>query len=314
MGVYGEHDNRFRERPSALALVSMSLFSTIACALISSGIVSMLRVLATRETRSEFPLLLYFPFAADPFSGLYPLRVDQAVRAAGIAIAVPVVVGLILVFFFPTTQKLAGRLSLHTFVCSLITFGTLAPLVDQKLFHDFRLYTRLELNPALGIVVGCAVVMVILLILVERRCVRVLANVFDLGSPGKRLYLWLFRIPLPFAILATLSQLNGWTAGAIASLVVIGATFFEAVSHVPQYRFERLSNVQMREAAATWPIVTTVLVFSSVWLFGFELLQFPRRAVRIDAGKPAIVRLDELQESQKETFEPKIDLNWSKGK
>ncbi|MCM2314153.1 MAG: hypothetical protein NDJ92_03255 [Thermoanaerobaculia bacterium] len=312
MGIYGEHDNRFRERPSALALVSMSFFSTIACAMISSGVVSLLRVLTTRETRSEFPFLLYFPFASDPFLGLYPLRVDQSVRAAGIAIAIPAIVALVLLFFFPTTQKLAGRLSLHTFVCSLITFGTLAPMVDRKLFDDFRLYTRLDLNPALGIVVAGVVVMAVLLVLVERRAVRVLGNVADVGSPGKRLYLWLLRIPLPFAVLAALCKLNGWTDGAIASLVVIAATFFEAISHVPRYQFERLGNVRMREAAATWPIVTAVLLCGSVWLFGLDLLHFPRRAVRIDDGKPSIVRLDALQESQKKQFEPKIEMNWSK--
>jgi len=312
MGVYGKHDNRLRERPSALALVSVSLFTTLVCALIASGFVSLLRVLATRATRSEFPLLLYFPFASDPFSGLYPLRVDQSMRAAGIAVAIPVILALVLLFFFPSTQKLSGRLALHTFVCSLIAFGTLAPLVDPKLFHDFRLFTRLELNPALGIFAAGAIVLALLLVAVERRAVRILGNVYSTDTPGRRLYLWLLRIPLPFALLAALCQLNAWTAGAIASVIVIVATFFEAISHLPRQQYERLSDVRMREAAATWPIVSAILIGGSVWLFGLELFHFPRRVVRIDDGRVAIERLDEIQESQKTTFEPKIELNWSK--
>ncbi len=314
MGVYGEHDNRFRERPAALAILSVSLFSTLSCALISSSLVSLLRVLATRERRSEFPLFLYFPFASDPFSGLYPIRVDQAVRAAGIAFAIPLVLALVLLFFFPTTQRLSGRLVLHTFVCSLITFGTLAPLLDAKFFHDFRLFTRLESNPALGIFAGVAIALAILLVVVERRAVRLLGNVYDTDTPGKRIYLWLLRIPLPFALLAALCQLNGWAAGAIASLTVVVVTFFEVISHLPRQQYERFSDVRMREAAATWPIVAVLLIGGAIWLFGFELLHFPRRVVRIDDGKPAIVRLDEIQELQKSTFEPKIDMNWSRQK
>jgi len=314
MGFYGVHDDRFRERPSALALFSVSLFSTLACALLSSGFVSVLRVAITRTVRGEFPLVVYMPFASDPFAGLYPLRVDQSIRAAGTAIAIPLVVALVLVFFFPTTQKISGRLNLHTFVMCLVAFGTLAPVVDAGLFRDFRLYTRLEREPALGIVAGAAVVLALLLGLVERRAVRILGNVYDTSTPGKRLYIWLLRVPLPFALLATLAQMSGWTAGAIASLVVIAATFFETISHLPSVAHEAFSDVRMREAAATWPVVAVVLIGASVWAFGSDPLHVPKRAVRIANDTPSFVQLDDLQGSQKESFEPKIDLKWSKGK
>jgi hypothetical protein len=314
MGFYGVHDDRFRERPSALALFSVSLFSTLACALLSSGLISILRVAITRTIRAEFPLVVYMPFAADPFAGLYPLRVDQSIRAAGPAIAIPLVLALLLLFFFPTTQKISGRLNLHTFVSCLVAFGTLAPVLDPGLFRDFRLVTRLEREPALGIVVGAAVALAVVLGLIERRAVRVLGNVYDTGSPGKRLYLWFLRIPLPFALLAALAQTNGWTAGAIASLVVIAVTFFETISHLPKVQHEAFSDVRMREAAATWPIVAAVLIAASVWAFGSDLLHVPRRAVRIEGNTPSFVPLDKLQGSQRETFEPKIELKWHKGK
>lgn len=297
-----------------LALVSVSLSSTLACALTSSAFVSLLRVITTREARSEFPLLFYFPFASDPFAGLYPLRADMSIRAAAPAIAIPLIVALLLLFFFPTAQKLSARLNLHTFVTCLLTYGTLAPLLDAELFRDFRLFTKLEPEPALAFVVGAAVVLAVLLALVERRAVTVLGNVYDTSSPGKRLGLWIMRVPLPFALVATLAQLNGWTAGAIASLVVIAATFLEAISHLPRVKHESFSDVRMREAAATWPVVATILIGASVWAFGSDLLQRPRRAVRIEENRPSFVELDKLQGSQKETFEPKIDLKWHKGR
>jgi len=314
MGFYGVHDDRFRERPSALALFSVSLFSTLACALIASGFVSVLRVALTRTVRGEFPLVFYMPFASDPFEGLYPLRVDQSIRAAGTAIAIPLIVALVLVFFFPTTQKISGRLNLHTFAMCLVAFGTLAPVVDPGLFRDFRLFSGLEREPSLGIVAGAAVVLAVVLVFVERRAVRILGNVYDTSTPGKRLYIWLLRIPLPFALLATLAQMSGWSAGAIAALVVIAATFFETISHLPSVAHEAFSDVRMREAAATWPVVAAILIGASLWAFGSDLLQLPKRAVRIEENKPSFVRLDKLQGSQKESFEPKIDLKWSKGK
>lgn len=314
MGFYGVHDDRFRERPSSLALFSVSLFSTLACALISSAIVSLLRVMITRTVRREFPITLYFPFASDPFAGLYPLRVDQSLEAAMPAIAVPLALALLLVLFFPTTQKISGRLNLHTFAACLVAFGTLAPVLDPGLFRDFRLYTRLEREPALAMLGGAVVVLAVVLGFVERRAFRVLGNVYDTGSPGKRLYLWLLRIPVPFLTLAALAQLAGWTAGAIASLVVVGATFFETISHLPKVQHEAFSDVRMREAAATWPIVAAILVAGSVWAFGSDLLRLPKRAVRVEGTTPSFVRLDALQETQKKTFEPKIEMKWHKGK
>jgi hypothetical protein len=314
MGFYGVHDDRFRERPSALALFSVSFFSTLACALLASAFVSLLRVFMTRGVRAEFPLVIYLPFASDPFAGLYPLRVDQSIPSAGVAIAVPLVLALVLLFFFPTTQKISGRLNLHTFVSCLVAFGTLAPVLDPRLFRDFRLFTNLEREPALGIVVGAAVALALVLGLVERRAVRILGNVYDTSSPGKRLQTWLLRIPLPFASIATLAEMSGWTAGALASLVVIAVTFFETISHLPRVGHESFSDVRMREAAATWPVVAAILVSASVWAFGSELLHVPKRAIRIEDDKPSFVALDRLQGSQKETFEPKIDLKWNKEK
>ena len=314
MGFYGVHDDRFRERPTGLALFSVSLFSTLACALVSSGLVSLLRVVLTRSVRTEFPLVVYMPFASDPFAGLYPLRVDQSIRAAGPAIAAPLLVGLILLFFFPTTQKISGRLNLHTFVSCLVAFGTLAPLLDPALYRDFRLYTRLEREPSLGALIGAAVALAVVLAIVERRAVRILGNVYDVGSPGKRIYLWFLRIPIPFAILGALAWGNGWTAGALASLIVVAATFFETISHLPKVQHEAFSDVRMREAAATWPVVAAILIAASVWAFGFEMLFVPKRVVKIEGTTPSFVRLDQLQGTQKETFEPKIDMKWHKRK
>jgi hypothetical protein len=314
MGFYGVHDDRFRERPSSIALFSVSLFSTLACALISSAIVSSLRVMTTRTVRPEFPLMFYFPFGSDPFAGLYPLRVDQSIRAAGPAIAIPLALALVLLFFFPTTQKISGRLNLHSFVCCLVAFGTLAPVLDPGLFRDLRLYMRIEREPALAIVGAAAVALAVVLGLTERRTYRVLGNVYDTGSPGSRLYLWLLRVPIPFLLLAAIAQLSGWTAGAIASLVVVGATFFETISHLPKVGHEAFSDVRMREAAATWPVVAAILIGGSVWAFGSELLPLTRRVVLVKENTPTFVRLEALQQSQKVTFEPKIELNWSREK
>ncbi|MBI2215482.1 MAG: hypothetical protein HYU52_17670 [Acidobacteria bacterium] len=312
MGIYGEYDGRFRDRPSSLALVSVSLFSTLACALISSAIVSFLRVMITRTVRHELPLALYFPFAADPFSGLYPLRSDQSIRAAAPAIAIPLALALVLLFFYPTTQKLAGRLNLHTFVTCLVVFGTLAPVLDPALFRDFRFAARLEREPALAMAAAAAVLLAFVLGLIERRTFRILGNVYDTSSPGKRLYLWLLRVPPPFLALAASAQLSGWTAGAIASLVVVVATFFETISHLPKVHHESFSDVRMREAAATWPFIAALLIGASVWAFGSEPLRLTQRAVRVEGTSLSFVPLDALQASQKETIEPKIEMNWHK--
>ncbi len=314
MTIYGETNDQFRPKPGSLALLSVSLFSSLTGALVGASIASVARVFATRALRPEFPLVIYLPFASDPFAGLYTLRSYHAVLGAAPALAAPLLLALAILFVFPSSQTLASRLTVHTIVCTVIAYGSLAPLLDLRLIQHFRVLTGVERIPSLALFGAIALVLVLLIALVERRVYLVLGNVCLVDTPARRLLLWIVRIPTPFLGLALLCELNGWRGGAIASLAIVAVTFLESILHAPAYRFEQLTDVKMRGAALTWPLVAAALVAASLWIFGSAAARMPGRVVTIDDGKPSTAPLDRTQDTNREKFEPKIEMRWSKPK
>lgn len=314
MTLYGEFDNRFRAKPSALAIVSVTLFASACGALLATALLSSVRTLATRSVNAEFPLVFYAPLADNPFAGLYPLSSDQVLEPVAWAVGVSIAFALALVVLYPSSQTLASRLALHSLVTMILAFAGFAPLADLSLLSAIRVGTDLSPSMALGILVAGVVAVAVLIAFIERRVIRILGNVFSTDSPGARLRIWLLRIPIPCLVLGLLSWLNGWIGGAAACAAVIGATFFENISQIPKKQFEELREPLMREAAATWPFAAAILLGTGIWLFGLEAASLPRRAIVVDKGNPVLRARDSVAAENRKELEPKIEIHRSRVK
>ena len=130
------------------------------------------------------------------------------------------------------------------------------------------------------------------LLIIERQSSEVLTNVFKLASLSRRVVLWSQRLLPPAVILVLLCALNGYSEGIAGWLIALSITLLQDIGHKPEYRFEHLEKIHLREAKFTMPMIAIAALTGSVLLFGFgrgELLR--ARGVVVDDGHMDVLPL-----------------------
>ncbi len=263
------------------------------------------------------PLILHAPPAAHP-EEVYSywtedswLRAGPAIAAGGCAIA-----GWMLMFFWPTDQKLGTRLFVHGLALTLVLFGFVTAGFDER--------TAGMLQPALWMVL-CITAGAWSVMRFERRSFALLKNLYEVETPSKRLVIWSARILPGLLLIALLSALNGYMPGVYASAIGIAATFLETISHQPKRSFERLGNPRMQDAVVTLPILALGLLAVSIYVFGAPAHSAFRPRAVVISSEPA-VSIEPLsivrsryswhppKAEPEEPEEKKIDIRWSKPK
>lgn len=277
MTIYGENEFQFRPAPSALALFSASSALLLLCAEVANALSGALYLLIARVAGLVAPMAWTAPFLASPRLPYFasPPLGPIYLLAAPIVFVVSAIIAVGLVHLWPTDQRLSIRLFMHAMALSLVLAGCLAPAFEKGAFDGLTQYGPVPpvVWMLLFVVLGAW-----LALHIERQTVVLLGNVFGMTMPLQRIRRWALRIPFPFLLLAAISLLGGFRAGAYASAVVVAATLLENISRRPREHYELVLHPEMREAAATLPIVGAIVIAAAIFAFGFPALDGHSRA------------------------------------
>lgn len=289
MTIYGEFDSQFRKKPALwrLFLIGLSalVLSSVIVSLLLGGAIG-LTGRASQQTESTFVL-----FAPPVVTG--SILLDAAMGTFGgfawIAGAAALALAILVIVFWPSEPSLASQLVGNAFGNALVVFGALTLPAESILAQARYLDDPMKVAEEAGVLVAALIFAVI----AERRMIALLANLVAMDAPSRRVRLWLMRLGIPFAVLAAAAWLLGSITPAIATAAFLFLTFFENLARRPNARFVQLRDVQMKEAAATLPLIAAILVAASVWAFGFAPFR-PSRAVVWRGGREvSFAKLDE---------------------
>jgi hypothetical protein len=314
MTIYGEFDSQFRKKPALwrLFLLSFSalvLSSVVVSLLLGAAIGLVGKGAAVGDEVSAFVL-----FAPPVVSGSLLLdgAMGTAASFAWIAGAAALALAIMITFFWPSEPTLASQLLGNALGNAFVVFGAMTIPIESILAQSRYLDDPMKVLEE-GIVLLAAIIFAFI---AERRTVALLSNLVAMNAPARRVRLWLMRLGIPLAVLATAGFVLGSPAPLIAATAFLVVTFFENISRRPSALFVQLRDVQMQEAAATLPLLAAILVAASVWAFGFAPFR-PSRAVVWKGGKA--ISFATLQDGWKQSGlnrpivrESVIRIEWSK--
>lgn len=321
MTLYDENGFVFRPHPSVVALTAVSLFFHLLNLQLAALLRNASEQITAHATADTGRWVLYAPvaertarfFHPGDHPGLYGFHDLLAVAAA-------TVLGLGVLFFWPTEQSLASRLYVHSLALCLTAFTGFTLAFNPASTDLLERGSVIDHGPSMAIRVVAGLAATLVILFLERMSIALLSNLFPVTTPLQRIKLWLQRIALPFGLVAALALFNNDLPDALAAGAVLLVTLIENLGHVPLERFEKLSNEHLRETAAIAPLLVGMLMAASMFLFGFPRAGLPHRVVTFDkAMRPALVRLDriglqalEMPAPPKAAREPKkIDIRWS---
>lgn len=280
MTIYGEFDAQFRKKPALWRLFLIGLSALVVSSVIVSlllGATIGLAGRANQETESTIVL-----FAPPVVTG--SILLDAAMGTFGgfawVAGAAALAIAILITFFWPSEPSLASQLVGNALGTALVVFGALTLPLESILAQAKYLDDPKKVAEEAGVLV----VALIFAVLAERRTIGLLSNLVAMDAPSRRVRIWLMRVGIPLAVLGAAAWILGSIAPAIAALAFLVVTFFENLARRPNAHFVQLRDVQMKEAAATLPLVAVILVAASVWAFGFAPFR-PSRALVWKGGR-----------------------------
>lgn len=327
MTLYEEGNEQFRPGPRLPSLLVTATSAVFMGAVLASLSIAAIITLLARYSGWTGEWFFFSPLFDQILTAIYsspPL--DGAFRLAGVIIpAGSLLLAFFLTQFWPFDQTLASRFVLQAVALNLIAYGVFAPAFDPQVMQDLR--TEINLPPiatmVLLIATGTWAVM-----LIERRMIELIGNIWWVDTPTRRVRRWLPRIPLPFLILAAVAYWNDNPPLTYSNLLVIGASLLENLSRTPPNTFEEVRRPHMREAAFTTPVAAALLIAALLWPFGMtRVLRLPPRVVNFSSSTgPALepvasarglidLRIRVRKEEERKRIEaekPKIDIHWSR--
>ena len=321
MTIYGEWNERFRPRPKNWALFLFCTAFLLMAVELSGLVTSVVHVAATESRALDGAFPLYAPFAQKVV--IFRAGPHAAALREVIAPIADLVLATLLLTVVPTSTTLASRLAVHL---AALAFA-LQPVARA-----------LEVSPAqwlegelsIGGVWRPATLIAALLLFhfSEARRNELMSNVEPLFAPARRVRLWSLSILAPLLLVAAIAFVAHYPPLAIGAVIAIAMTLLTNLSTRPGEGYEKLEGIELREGAATIPVVALLVIALSVFLFGFPNLGRQNRAVMI-GGKsflrvtPAadihiLTAADEVEQKKAEERERRkksvIDIRWSRGK
>jgi hypothetical protein len=294
--MYEDFDQfeQHRPRPARwrIALVSfcyLILGATIANALLSVAEVALL----SKATDVKARWIIH----ATPWMSLKPyvrttMRLHVMPIPMLIASAVFLAFALIVIWLWPVRSSIGSRLLAIAMAQCLAAFGgAMVPELADPITY------------------AAPAVAALICMLGEWSANTLLGSYWNLETPGRRLAMWSVRIlPSSVAIAAAAWTLHN-EPGVYAAALLAGSTLFANLARRPSRSLETMKDVQMREAAAAWPVATLALLVGVVLVFGFR----PPRAFVLDDGKVEHVDLGAAAKRLAPS-EPVIEIHWSRKK
>lgn len=280
MTIYGEFDSQFRKKPALWRMFLIGFSALVFCSVVVSLLLGSAIGLLGRANEAETAALVLFGPPVVTGSILLDGAMGTFDSFAWIAGAAALLVAILTIFFWPSEPTLASQLFANALGTALVVFVALTVPLESILAQLDYLRDPKEVAGETAVLVAAMVFSIVS----ERRMISLLSNLVPMDAPARRVRLWLMRIGIPVAVLGATAFVLGSIAPAIAAVAFLVLTFFENIARRPNARFAQLRDVQMKEAAATLPILAILLVAGSVWLFGFAPLR-PARAVVWKGGR-----------------------------
>ncbi len=265
MTIYGEFDSQFRKKPAVwrmflLGFSALFLSSVLVSLLLGAGI-GLLGRASEADGTASFVL-----FAPPVVTG--SILLDAAMGTfepfAWIAGALALAGAILVIFFWPSEPTLASQLLSNAFGSALVVFGAMTLPIESILARLGTLADPIEvLEEALVLLAS-----IVIAVAGERKTIALLSNLVAMDAPSRRVRLWLVRLGIPLAVLGAAAWVLGSVSPAIAAAAFLAVTLFENLARRPNAQFVQLRDVQMKEAAATLPLLAAILVTASVWAFG----------------------------------------------
>lgn len=312
MTIYGEFDSQFRKKPALWRMLVISLSAAIVSSILVSVYVGVAIAAVGRSHNPDGAAwILYSPPVMLP--GFLFESASATLRLFPIAVSsAALLIGAILSFFWPAKSTLATQMFLGIQAVGFLTFGAIAPAAAALLMRMQRIRSWRD------VVIEGAIILIALVLLVaaERKTVGMLANLVSVHSPSRRFGLWLVRQAVPFGLLAGLAFAAGGLATALAVAAMLVVTLLENLARTPASRFQQLRDIEMREAAASLPILAALLLAGSIWLFGLAPLRPDRAVIYQHGGTPELGSLEEARQAgsleRPLPRESVIRIRWSK--
>lgn len=291
MTIYGEFDSQFRKKPALWRMLVISLSAAIVSSILVSLYVGVAIAAAGRSHNPEGAAwILYAPPVMLP--ALLFESASATIRLFPVAVSGgALLIGTLLSFFWPAKSTLATQIVLGVQAVGFLTFGAIAPVTASLLWRIDRIRSLREVALEGSIIL----IALALLIAAERKTVGMISNLVSVHSPSRRFGLWLVRQAVPFGLLGGLAFAAGAVATAVAAAAMLAVTLLENLARPPASRFQQLRDIEMREAAASLPILAAILLAGSFWLFGGAPLRPDRAVIFQRGGKPELGTLDEAR-------------------
>jgi len=299
MSVYGGFDDRFRQRPpmGRLALVTFCQF--VIAVWLANALVSTADMAVWRTAKIERAWIVYLPpwttLKSEASRRIVPVAQREYERftpyvTGGFALA-----GLLLLFFWPGRQSLAGRLFSVRLAQCIAIFGA-----------GFALRHKADLSPP---VLGAIAVAAGVVIAGEWQTNNFLAQTIDLRRATTRLGQWLLRaVPGSLAIGAAAYLANERIVLYMAFVFAV-LMFIANLIRGPVARYERLDKITLGTATVASLLIAAAIVVGSEWLFGFAPLRAPHVVV-VTPHAAHMETWDRLANEIPGMF-PAFDIHWT---
>lgn len=299
MSVYGEFDDRFRARPAAGRLALISICHFVIAVWIANALVSTADMAVWRVAKVERAWIVYVPpwttLKAEAARRIVPVAQREYERLTPLITGGLVLLGLLLLFFWPGRQALGSRLFSVRLAQCIALFGA-----------GFALRRKADLSPPVLVEIAVAACIVVA---GEWQTNNVVAQIIDLRRAAFRLGQWLVRVvPGSLAVGAAAYFANERIVLYMAFVLAV-LTFFANLVRAPVARYERIENVQMGAATAVSFLIAAAIAAGSWWLFGF----LPLRAPRVVVVTPHAARMETWDRLANEipSMFPAFDIHWT---
>ncbi|HEY0591776.1 MAG TPA: hypothetical protein VGF40_08415 [Thermoanaerobaculia bacterium] len=280
MTIYGEFDAQFRKKPALWRLFLIGLSALVVSSVFVSFLLGAAIGLAGRANQETESTIVLFAPPVVTGSILLDAAMGTFSGFAWVAGAAALAIAILIIFFWPSEPSLASQLVGNALGTALVVFGALTLPLESILAQVEYLDDPRKVAEEAGVLLAA----LIFAVLAERKTIALLSNLVAMDAPSRRVRIWLMRVGIPLALLGAAAWILGSMTPAIAAAAFLVVTFFENLARRPNAQFVQLRDVQMKEAAATLPLVAVLLVAASVWAFGFAPLR-PSRALVWRGGR-----------------------------
>lgn len=275
MNSYEGAPQEFRPRPGRSSLFAFGLLCFLLADLIQTALVWGIETSLAWSSGWKDVLIVDLPVLTDPRSPFYvspPLRGPWE-SAGEIVAGSSFLLAAALVFFWPTRTTLASRLFVHILAIVLLVKGTIGGMLARTDLLRSGMETS-QLSAMVAIVLGAA-----LLIGAQRRLLLVLQQFWNLHDWTERAGLFA-TLELPgLLVLAIIFWFNRFPGGAVAAAIAVVPLIVVQLLYSRRSSYERVTTHMLGGAIAAIAVMVAAGIGGSVWLFGSDLLEMPRRAL-----------------------------------